>query len=100
MRGIEAECEADLKAEERRLYGIVLLSDGRSSGGEMSETKVFSTCLPQGTEANAVKVFPIAFGADADTSLLCRVAHITRGRMYTAEASSIERAYLRISAEQ
>ncbi len=106
----EAVCQAtdlaatlkmgDESAGESRLYGIVLLSDGEDTMGEPTENQMFVTCLPANAEADGVKIFPIAFGADAAEGLLERVASTTGGRMYTADPASIGDAYLSISAEQ
>jgi Ca-activated chloride channel family protein len=106
----EAVCQAtdlaatlkmeDESAGESRLYGIVLLSDGEDTMGEPTENQMFVTCLPANAEADGVKIFPIAFGADAAEDLLERVASTTGGRMYTADPASIGNAYLSISAEQ
>ncbi len=83
-----------------RLYGIVLLSDGENTTGQISEADMFSTCLPANAEVDGFKVFPIAFGNDADTDLLSRIAQATGGRMFTADTDSISDVYLSISAEQ
>jgi Ca-activated chloride channel family protein len=106
----EAVCQATdlaaaLKAEDEsegqsRLYGIVLLSDGEDTIGEPTENQMFVTCLPSNAEADGVKIFPIAFGADAAQDVLERVAATTGGRMYTADPASIGNVYLSISAEQ
>ncbi len=105
-----AVCEATdlaaaLKAEDEsdgqsRLYGVVLLSDGDDTMGEPTENQMFVTCLPSNAEADGVKIFPIAFGADAAQDVLERVAETTGGRMYTADPASIGNVYLSISAEQ
>jgi len=92
--------EADGEAGENRLYGIVLLSDGMDTEGDPSENKMFATCLPSQAEADGVKVFPIAFGEDADETVLKRIADVTGGRLFTADPDSIDKIYLRISAEQ
>jgi Ca-activated chloride channel family protein len=94
-----------LRAEDEstnsvRLYGVVLLSDGRNTNGSPSANQMFTNCLPSHAEAEGVKVFPIAFGDEADVTLLKRIAAVTGGRMYAADTDSIEKAYLRISAEQ
>ena len=90
----------DQAANENRLYGMVLLSDGRDSEGTVSENRMFATCLPSSVESHGVKVFPIAFGENAIRDLLGRIAVVSGGRMYKADPASIEKAYLRISAEQ
>jgi Ca-activated chloride channel family protein len=85
---------------ETRLYGIVLLSDGEDTVGDVTENQMFATCLPANAEADGIKVFPIAFGEDADETVLARMATVTGGRMFTADPASIGDVYLSISAEQ
>ena len=92
--------EEDQAAGENRLYGIVLLSDGMDTEGTPSEGKMFATCLPSQAEADGVKIFPIAFGEDADTDVLQRIANVTGGRLFKATPGTIDKIYLRISAEQ
>jgi Ca-activated chloride channel family protein len=106
----DAVCQAaaladDLRREdqaqgESRLYGIVLLSDGEDTMGRPTENEMFTTCLPASAEAQGTKIFPIAFGADADQNLLERMAKVTGGRMWTADPDSIAEVYFAISAEQ
>ncbi len=90
----------DLEAGESRLYGIVLLSDGEDTVGRVSENQMFATCLPDNAEADGIKVFPIAFGDEADTDVLTHIANVTGGRMFTADPDSISNVYISISAEQ
>lgn len=90
----------DLNNGESRLYGIVLLSDGEDTVGRPTETQMFTTCLPNNAEADGIKIFPIAFGEDADQRVLSRIAGVTGGRMFTASPESINNVYLSISAEQ
>jgi Ca-activated chloride channel family protein len=106
----DSVCEATFLAEveqlmdredgESRLYGIVLLSDGEDTVGVPTENQMFVTCLPANAEADGIKIFPIAFGEDADTDVLSRIATVTGGRMYTADPASISNVYISISAEQ
>lgn len=90
----------DVEAGESRLYGIVLLSDGEDTVGRVTENQMFATCLPANAEADGIKVFPIAFGGEADTDVLARIANVTGGRMFTADPESISNVYISISAEQ
>ena len=82
------------------MYGIVLLSDGEDTVGNITENQMFATCMPANAEADGVKIFPIAFGADADEEVLNRIAVATGGRLFTADPQSIGNIYLSISAEQ
>jgi Ca-activated chloride channel family protein len=99
-KAIEKQQVEDVEAGESRLYGIVLLSDGEDTVGRVTENQMFATCLPANAEADGIKIFPIAFGADADTNVLSRIASVTGGRMFTADPESISNVYLSISAEQ
>jgi Ca-activated chloride channel homolog len=90
----------DQQRGESRLYGIVLLSDGEDTVGRPSQTQMFATCLPANAEADGVKIFPIAFGDQADANVLARIANVTGGRMFTADPVSIVNVYISIAAEQ
>ena len=94
------ELKAQHEAEgERRLYGIVLLSDGDDTSSERTENQMFG-CLPSGEDVEGTKIFTIAYGDDADTDLMLRIANRTNGRSFTGDPESIERIYNSISAEQ
>jgi len=90
----------DEAADESRLYGIILLSDGDDTKGQPSAMQMFTMCLPSHAEADGFKIFPIAFGAKANKDLLLRIASVTGGRMFKAEPESISDVYFSISAEQ
>lgn len=92
--------EEDIAAGESRLYGIILLSDGEDTVGQVTENQMFATCLPANAEADGFRIYPIAFGDAADISVLERMANVTGGRMFTAAPASIGNVYLSISAEQ
>ncbi len=106
----QAVCDAvkqatNLQAEntavgETRLYGIILLSDGEDTVGNVTENQMFATCLPANAEADGVKIFPIAFGEAADQDVLSRIANVTGGQLFSADPTSISNVYLSISAEQ
>ncbi|MBK8985845.1 MAG: VWA domain-containing protein [Chloroflexi bacterium] len=100
VEAVNAAQEADVADGESRLYGIVLLSDGEDTVGRVTENQMFATCLPANAEADGVKIFPIAFGSEADVSVLTRMANVTAGRMFTADPASISNVYISISAEQ
>ena len=84
---------------EKRLYGIVLLSDGVDTSSTNSQNQMFN-CLPTGEIVDGTKVFTIAYGTDADTDLMLRIANRTNGKTFTGDPASIEAIYNAISAEQ
>ena len=105
----DAVCEAaakvnTLRAEdeangEKRLYGIVVLSDGEDTASGRSENQMFE-CLPSGEDVSGTKVFTIAYGDDADKDLMKRIANRTNGKTFTGDPANIETIYNSISAEQ
>lgn len=99
-RGIAEVAARDRAAGENRLYGIVLLSDGEDTVGDITETRLFQTCLQKREGADGPKVFVISLGDKTDMAFLNRLAAETNGSVFSAEPSSIGQAYLRISAEQ
>jgi Ca-activated chloride channel family protein len=95
-----AELQAEHSAAgDKRLYGIVVLSDGQDTASAGTENDMFG-CLPSGEDVEGVKVFTIAYGDDADTDLLKRIANRTNGKSFSGDPDTIERVYTAISAEQ
>ncbi len=91
--------DQDRQKSDRRLYGIVVLSDGQDTASANTENQMFN-CLPSGESAEGVKIFTIAYGDDADQDLLLRIANRTNGKTFTGDPESIETIYNAISAEQ
>jgi Ca-activated chloride channel homolog len=86
-------------ADEPRLYGIVLLSDGKNeTTGGPTESDMLSR-LPSGTEAAGVKIYTIAYGDDADLDLLKTLANRTNGKQFSGDVENIEAVYFLISSE-
>lgn len=91
--------DEDQKAGEARLYGVVLLSDGKDTRSQRTLNEMLA-CLPTGEDVEGIKIYTIAYGSEADKDLLTRVANRTNGRFYTATPENIKQIYLQISAEQ
>ncbi|HVF26427.1 MAG TPA: VWA domain-containing protein [Anaerolineales bacterium] len=96
MEALKAEHETN---NEKRLYGIVVLSDGQDTSSGNTQNQMFN-CLPSGESVEGTKVFTIAFGDDADADLMLRIANRTNGKTFKGDPSSIESIYNAISAEQ
>lgn len=84
---------------ENRLYGIVLLTDGKNeiSGGP-SEADLLSK-LPAGDQPGGVKLFTISYGADANKDLMKTLANRTNGKNFEGTPQNIRSVYLSISSE-
>lgn len=94
------EAARDRAKGDNRLYGMVLLSDGADTVGEISETRMFQTCMLSREGGEGPKIFVISFGEGADVEVLTRLAAESNGAVFAADPASIGQAYLRISAEQ
>lgn len=97
---LRATAEADRASGENRVYGIILLSDGADTSGEVSDTRMFNECLQTGAESEGFKVFAISFGDEAPADVLVRIAKETNGALFKADPDSIKATYNKIAAEQ
>ncbi len=91
--------ETDTAAGDRRLYGVVVLSDGDDTNSSKTESQMFG-CLPSGEDVEGIKVFTIAYGDSANKDLLLRIANRTNGKTFAGDPATIAQVYLSISAEQ
>lgn len=96
LTALKAEDEAK---GERRLYGIVVLSDGEDTASTKTENQMFN-CLPTGESVEGFKVFTIAYGEDANADLMLRIANRTNGKTFKGDPDTITTIYNSISAEQ
>jgi Ca-activated chloride channel family protein len=90
----------DVAAGNNRLYGVVVLSDGQDTASAASDAEMFATCLRTGEAVDGIKIFTIAYGANADQDFLASIADRTNGKLHSADAATIEAIYRAISAEQ
>jgi Ca-activated chloride channel family protein len=97
---LRSTAEADRAAGENRVYGIVLLSDGADTAGEVSEVRMFNECLQTGAETEGFKVFAISFGDEAPADVLVRIAKETNGAIFRADPASLKATYNKLAAEQ
>lgn len=96
VNALQSEDKAN---NDKRLYGIVLLSDGEDTASQLTENQMFN-CLPSGESVEGVKIFTISYGEDANKDLMLRIANRTNGKTFTGDPDSIESIYNAISAEQ
>jgi Ca-activated chloride channel family protein len=71
-----------------RINAVVLLTDGVNDDGEVSDDdeqlSELIASLRGGETASPVRVFPIAYGTDADTATLRRIAEASNAALYEA----------------
>jgi Ca-activated chloride channel family protein len=90
---------ADEARGDKRLYGIVVLSDGRDTASSLNSSGMFK-CLPSGEDVEGIKIFTIAYGNNANEAILQRISDQTNGKYYVGDPDTIEEVYLAISYEQ
>ena len=80
--------------DPQAINAIVVMTDGKENASRTKMTTLEST-ITQGKVP--VVVFSIAFGKDADTSIMKRLAEVTKGQFRQAETFNIEELYKLIS---
>ena len=83
--------ELDATYDPARINALVLLTDGRNDDGnggdDAQQLDALLDTLNRGAEgatSKPVRVFPIAYGGDADLSTLRRIAEASNGAVYDA----------------
>ena len=72
------------------INAVVLLTDGVNDDGDQNDDadqldQLIRTLRGgEGVNAKSVRVFPIAYGQDADTATLRRIAEASNGALYSA----------------
>jgi Ca-activated chloride channel family protein len=87
------------QADTSRINAVVLLTDGQDTAGGISEGQLVSALEQEGrAETGGVKLYTIAYGADADKGLLDRFSSATGGKAFEGDTSNIDSVYLSISS--
>jgi Ca-activated chloride channel family protein len=87
------------RADTSRINAVVLLTDGQDTAGGLSSGQLLSRLDQEGrAETGAVRLFTIAYGADADKALLAQFADATGGKPFVGDTSNIQSVYLSISS--
>jgi Ca-activated chloride channel family protein len=87
------------RADTSRINAVVLLTDGQDTAGGVSQSQVLNRLQQEGrAETGAVRLYTIAYGADADKGLLDQFASATGGKPFVGDTSNIDSVYLSISS--
>jgi Ca-activated chloride channel homolog len=90
--------DLEASADPKHIRGVVLLSDGRDTASVQTLDQLMAS-IGESTEegGNSIKLFTIAFGGDADVSVLKNMAEVTGGKQYSSDPESINQIYAEIA---
>jgi Ca-activated chloride channel family protein len=91
LQALQSQATQDIKA-------VVVLTDGMDNRSSLHIDQLVNAISASGENAgNAVKVFTIAYGSDADASGLTKIASATGGQEYTGTPQNIQQVFVQIS---
>jgi len=86
--------------DAQRINAVLLLTDGKNEDERNTDLNGLLRSLRarnEGQVANPVRVFPIAYGQDADLPTLKRIAEATNATVYdAADPKSINKVFLAV----
>ena len=86
-------------ARDTRISAVVVLTDGADNQSAISVDELTAhLAAASGPEGPGVRVFTIAYGADAEQAILEQIATAGGGKAYSGDAQTIERVYVQISS--
>jgi Ca-activated chloride channel family protein len=85
------------KEDPTRLYGVVLLSDGKDTSSKLSLSELLDR-MPGTEAADGTRVFSVAYGEDADGDLLKQISNRSNARSLAGDSGNIDKIYHQISA--
>lgn len=95
---LEAYQELEASGNPDHIRAVVVLSDGEDTSSVRTWQDVLQEIGSQGEEGgNSIKIFTIAFGSGADTTVLQQMAEPTGGRQFTGDPATINEVYAEIA---
>lgn len=89
--------KARREASEQRLYGIVVLSDGKDTSSQAQRADVISQ-LPRGEDTEGTRLFTIAYGDQADGKFLGEVSERSNAVMLEGSTANVDRLYHQLAS--
>ena len=95
-----AVAQVALLADSSRINAVVLLTDGEDTDSDATADEVVRRLAAQGDSSRQVRVFSIAYGADAAgaADALKRISGASGGKAYEGSVDDIESVYRSISS--
>ena len=84
--------------DPHHIRAVVVLSDGQDTASNISYRTILDEIQADSESGgNAVKLFTVAYGGDADTGVLAELAEVTGGRQYQGDPDNILEIYTAIA---
>jgi Ca-activated chloride channel family protein len=84
--------------DTKHIRGVVVLTDGQDTASNQNTLDSLVAQIGQTSESGgSIKVFTIAFGSDADKSVLKQIAEPTGGKQYDSDPKNINAIYADIA---
>lgn len=81
------------EGDPNHIRAVVVLSDGQDTSSESTLSQVLAETAGSAEGGNAIKIFTIAYGDDADEDILKQIAEPTGARMFKGTADNINKIY-------
>ncbi|MDW8325632.1 MAG: VWA domain-containing protein [Anaerolineales bacterium] len=89
----QAYAELQASADPKHIRAIVVLSDGQDTASSLTLEALLQQIGQLQEGGASIKIFTIAFGDDADESVLRQIAEATGARSYKSSPENIMRVY-------
>jgi Ca-activated chloride channel family protein len=93
----QAYQQLDENGDPDHIRAVVVLSDGIDSESQSTLSELLDEIGGSEEGGNAIKIFTIAFGSDADTDVLQQIANVTGGKQYAGDVDNILEIYADIA---
>jgi Ca-activated chloride channel family protein len=93
----QAYTDLETHGDPKHIQAIVVLSDGEDTGSTYTWERLMKHIQVVSEGGDAVKVFTIAFGSDANKDILHQIAEATGGKLYEGDPKTIHEVYAQIA---
>jgi Ca-activated chloride channel family protein len=91
---LQGIAELEQKGDPGHIRAVIVLSDGQDTESQASLNELLRTIGRTSEEGgNAIKLFTIAFGSDADKDVLKQIAEVTGGKQYDSSPENLKQIY-------
>jgi Ca-activated chloride channel family protein len=94
---LEAYQQLETKGDPDHIRAVVVLTDGMDTESQTTMPELINEIGGTEEGGNAIKIFTIAFGGDADTAVLQQISEVTGGKQYEGDVDNIHEIYADIA---